>query len=76
MLTIHGDADPIVPYAQAVRLHAALDDAGVSNELHTVSGGSHGGFDRAQTLKIYERIQQFLGRHGLGPVESTSQGQE
>ena len=76
VLSIHGDADPIVPYEHAVRLHAALDDAGVSNELHTVPGGSHGGFDRAQTLKIYERIQQFLGRHGLGPVEPTSQGQE
>ncbi len=75
-LTIHGDADPIVPYAHAVRLHAALDDAGVPNELHTVPGGGHGGFNRAQTLKIYETIQQFLGRHGLERVVSTSQGQE
>ncbi len=66
ILTIHGDADPIVPYEHAVRLHAALDDAGVPNELHTVPGGGHGGFDRAQTLEIYETIQQFLGRHGLG----------
>ena len=65
ILTIHGDADPIVPYEHAVRLHAALDDAGVPNELHTVAGGSHGGFNRAQTLKIYETIQGFLDRHGL-----------
>ncbi len=76
ILTIHGDADPIVPYEHAVRLHAALDDAGVPNELHTVAGGSHGGFNRAQTLKIYETIQQFLGRHGLERVVSTSQGQQ
>ena len=76
ILTIHGDADPIVPYAHAVRLHAALDDAGVPNELHTVARGSHGGFNRAQTLKIYETIQQFLDRHGLKRVVSTSQGQE
>ena len=76
ILTIHGDADPIVPYEHAVRLHAALDDAGVPNELHTVPGGSHGGFNRSQTLKIYETIQQFLGRHGLERVVSTSQGQE
>ena len=76
ILTIHGDADPIVPYEHAVRLHAALDDAGVPNELHTVAGGSHGGFNRAQTLKIYETIQQFLDRHGLERVVSTSRGQE
>ena len=76
ILTIHGDADQIVPYEQAVRLHAALDDAGVPNELHTVAGGGHGGFNRAQTLNSYETIQQFLGRYGLEPVVSTSQGQE
>ena len=75
-LTIHGDADSIVPYEHAVRLHAALDDTGVPNELHTVPGGGHGGFNRAQTLKIYETIQRFLGRHRLERVVSTSQGQE
>ena len=64
-LTIHGDADPTVPYEHAVRLHAALEDAGVPNELHTVAGGGHGGFNRAQTLMIYETIQKFLARHGL-----------
>ena len=36
ILTIHGDADPTVPYSHAVRLHKALDDAGVPNRLHTV----------------------------------------
>ena len=76
ILTIHGDADPIVPYQHAVRLHAALDDAGVPNQLHTVADGGHGGFNRAQTLKIYETIQQFLDRHGLKRVASTSPGQE
>ena len=46
ILTIHGDADPLVPYEHAVRLHAALDDVGVPNRLHTVPGGGHGGFNR------------------------------
>ena len=54
------------------RLHAALDDAEVPNELHTVPGGGHGGFNRSQTLTIYETIQQFLGRHGLGRVVSAA----
>ena len=75
VLTIHGDADPVVPYQHAVRLHAELADAGVANELHTVPGGGHGGFDREQTLRIFETIHRFLGRHGLGDAGSTSQGQ-
>lgn len=70
-LTIHGDADPIVPYEHAVRLHAALEDAGVPNQLHTVPGGGHGGFNRTETVKIYETIQQFLDRHDLGEGGST-----
>jgi acetyl esterase/lipase len=65
VLTIHGDADPIVPYQQGVRLHQALETAGVASELHTVSGGGHGGFDTAETLAIYATIKQFLDRHGL-----------
>ena len=65
ILSIHGDADPIVPYQHAVMLQTKLDEAGVPNELHTVSGGGHGGFNREQTVKIYETIQRFLNRHGL-----------
>ena len=57
VLTIHGNADPIVPYQQAVRLHSQLDDEGVSNTLHTVEGGGHGGFNRAETLEVFEAIQ-------------------
>ena len=65
-LTIHGDADPTVPYQHAVTLHQRLDELGVSNELHTVPGGRHGGFNREQTLAIFETIRRFLSQHGLG----------
>ena len=65
-LTIHGDADPTVPYQHAVSLHEKLDEVGVPNVLHTVPGGRHGGFDREQTLAIFETIQRFLSQHGLG----------
>ena len=44
IITIHGDADPTVPYQHAVRLKEALDRVGVSNELVTIAGGGHGGF--------------------------------
>ena len=65
ILTIHGDADPTVPYQHAVRLREALDGAGVANQLHTVPGGRHGGFNREQTVAIFETIHEFLGTHGL-----------
>ena len=74
-LTIHGDADPTVPYQHAVSFHEKLDDAGVPNALHTVPGGGHGGFNRAQTLAVFETIHQFLSRHGLGGDRATTQGQ-
>ena len=75
ILTIHGDADSTVPYQQAVTLHTMLDKAGVANQLHTVPGGRHGGFNREQTMAIFESIHRFLGQHGLAAEGATSQGQ-
>ena len=65
ILTIHGDADKIVPYQHAVRLHKALDRAGAPNRLHTVEGGKHGGFTNEQMVLIHERINVFLKEHGV-----------
>ena len=65
ILTIHGDADALVPYSHATRLHAALDGAGISNTLHTVPGGGHGGFNTDETIAIYESIYRFLNQHGF-----------
>ncbi len=70
ILTIHGDADPIVPYDHATRLHEALDEAGVPNELLTVPGGGHGGFTPEQNQQIYDTIRRFLGEQGLRSVTS------
>jgi acetyl esterase/lipase len=64
-LTIHGDADPIVPYSHAVRLRDALTKAGVANELHTVTAGGHGNFSPEERTKIFTKIREFLGRHRL-----------
>ncbi len=72
VFTIHGDADPTVPYDQAVRLHQALDKAGVLNQLVTIPGGRHGGFDRLALLKTFEAIRQFLAVNGLKPVRGAS----
>ncbi|MCI0620472.1 MAG: alpha/beta hydrolase [Acidobacteria bacterium] len=65
ILTIHGDADPIVPYSHATRLHEALNKASVPNQLLTIPGGKHGGFTRDDTLKIFTTIRQFLAKHNL-----------
>lgn len=65
VLTIHGDADPTVPYSHAVALHKALDQAKVKNRLLTIPGGKHGGFSPAENKMIYEAIREFLGGLGL-----------
>ena len=65
--TIHGDADPLVPYAHGVRLKAALDRAGVKNVLHTIPGGGHGGFKPEQVQGTYTGMQRFLHELGLAP---------
>ena len=65
ILTIHGDADPTVPYTHATRLQEALNKADVPNQLVTIPGGKHGGFSRDETLKIYATIRQFLTKHNL-----------
>jgi len=64
ILTIHGDADPTVPYTQSVRLHKALADAGVPNELMTMAGGKHGYAccTPAQRVQAYAKIREFLVR--------------
>ncbi|MGD8277875.1 MAG: alpha/beta hydrolase [Gemmatimonadota bacterium] len=65
IITIHGDADPTVPYEHAVRLHEALTKAGVPNELVTIPGGRHGGFSAEQDARAYAAIEAFLTKHGI-----------
>ena len=64
ILTIHGDADSIVPYDHATRLHELLDEWGVPNQLITIEGGGHGGFSPTENQQIYAAIRAFLGEHG------------
>jgi acetyl esterase/lipase len=78
VLTIHGDADPTVPYSQSVRLHKALADAGVGNELMTMPGGRHG-FDcctAPQRVNAYAKIREFLTRHHVLDASRTPSSQE
>jgi dipeptidyl aminopeptidase/acylaminoacyl peptidase len=68
-LTIHGNADPVVPYSQAVRLHAALSKVGVRNQLLTVESATHGDFTVEQTLHAYSVIREFLAKSNLGTLD-------
>ena len=65
VITIHGDADDIVPYSHAERLHAALDKAGVPNQLVTIRGRGHGGFKREELLSSYAAVKKFLRQHNV-----------
>ena len=65
ILSIQGDADPTVPYTHSVRLHAALEKAGVPNRLITVPGGLHGNFKPEEYPRLYAAIREFLSSHNL-----------
>ena len=65
ILSIQGDADPIVPYSQNTRLRDALTKAGAANELVTIAGGGHGNFNAQQRTQAYVKIREFLTKNGL-----------
>jgi acetyl esterase/lipase len=65
IISIQGDADPIVPYSQNVRLHRALEKAGVRNRLITIPAGKHGRFSDADMAKAYAEIRSFLDEQNI-----------
>ncbi len=65
IITIHGDADPTVPYQQAVRLHRALDERKIPNKLVTIPGGGHAGFPVPEMVRAHTEIREFLTRYVL-----------
>ena len=72
IITVHGDADPTVPYQHAVRLQAALEKAGVPHQLITIPGGKHGNFTAAERVKAYPAIWAFLEKYVPSqPMQST-----
>lgn len=67
-ISIHGDADPVVPYSQSVRLQDALKKANVAGQMVTIPGGKHGGFSRAENERAFAAIEAFLQNQGLWPT--------
>jgi acetyl esterase/lipase len=64
VLTIHGDADPTVPYEHGVKLTKALRDAGADAEMISVRDGRHG-FPKAQLDTLFPQIFEFLRNRGV-----------
>jgi len=65
ILTIHGDADTLVPVSHGRRLHEALQKAGAASELIIIPGGGHGGFNPQQVRDIAAATRAFLRKHGI-----------
>jgi len=61
-LIVHGTKDPVVPIAQAERLHTALNKAGVNSTFVKIEGGGHGIGGAA----VHERVKSFFDKHLLG----------
>ena len=57
----HGDADRLVPVAQAVAMDRALRDRGVLSELHVLPGVDHGG-PAYFAPDMMDQIDAFLDR--------------
>lgn len=65
ILTIHGDADPTVPYTHATRLHGALQQAGAASDLVTIPKGLHGNFPGTDQLRAIDAVRAFFAKHGI-----------
>jgi dipeptidyl aminopeptidase/acylaminoacyl peptidase len=64
LLVLHGDADPVVPIEQSVRLVERVRASGGQIEFHVMEGEGHG-FRRVENkLAEYRRIGEFLARLG------------
>lgn len=74
IISIHGTADAAVPYDHSVRLHRALDQAGVAHELVTIENGAHGNraWTRVENLHAQMAVFKFLRRHGILPQQPAS----
>jgi acetyl esterase/lipase len=71
-LQVHGNADPVVPYAQSEALHAALKKVGVASTLVTVEGGGHGQGFPAEAKEIVARFlrHELRGEPGQFPDQT------
>jgi len=59
VITVHGERDEDVPYAQSVALHHVLDRVGTPNQLVRIAAG-HGDFTPAQASYAYGKVFGYI----------------
>ena len=59
-LLIHGDQDRLVPISNSERMHAALNEVGVSNKMVVMEGVGHDMGGPANMMKMQREILAFL----------------
>ena len=69
VLTIHGDADAVVPVASAREMDRAIIAAGGVHDLLVIPGAAHGfdSWNSDQLNAAWARVREFLARHDLLP---------
>ena len=65
-LVLQGDADKVVPPAQALALVEAIRASGGTVEHRSYAGEGHGWAAETTFLDAYERTERFLARHVVG----------
>jgi acetyl esterase/lipase len=70
VVTVHGEADSVVPYGQALRLHQALDRAGVPNRLITLRRTGHRIPENPEARRAMAAVMEFLDQQGLTPIST------
>lgn len=65
VLLIHGDGDELVPLANSEGMSAALDKAGVANEVIVIEGAGHG-FRGADQVRSREETVRFFRSNLVG----------
>ena len=70
IVAIEPELNNVVDSATKARL--LLDEVGSPNYLHTIPGGSHGGFTLEENLENMRVIRGFLQRVGVITTDATT----
>jgi len=67
ILTVHGDADELVPFTEGVTLDEALTKAGAPHDFLRIPGGRHGhnNWKPDQVTAAWVRVRDFLKRYDV-----------
>lgn len=64
VLTLHGDIDTVVPYANAKKLDKAMKEAGLNHQLIELTGADHPGLSKIRYRdRIAEETLNFFSKH-------------